>query len=102
MTRVSILLAIPVGFISHIAESIPVAHSTAQFIGILGFIISLTAAWLQWDLPHRISRLEDKLKDGRLESAAMARRIRWAQMMPMFFTVIGASLLLVAVLQMFP
>ena len=76
------------------------AHSTAQILGIAGFIISLTAAWLQLDLPHRISRLEDRLKDGRIGSAGMSRRIRWAQLMHMFCTLLGAGLLMSAALLM--
>ncbi|MCF7687089.1 MAG: hypothetical protein K9M98_08815 [Cephaloticoccus sp.] len=67
-----------------------------HIIGLAGFVISLTAVWLQWNLSHQISRLEDKLKDGRLDSASVGRRIRWAQLMPMLCTLAGAGLLLIA------
>lgn len=81
-------------------DSFNVSHSTAQLLGLAGFIISLTAVWLQWNLPYRISRLEDMVKDGRISGEVKERRIRRAQLMPMVCTLLGACLLIWAVLRL--
>ncbi|MFZ9682294.1 MAG: hypothetical protein ACO3DQ_03705 [Cephaloticoccus sp.] len=71
-----------------------------QIIGLVGVILTLTAVWLQWTLTRRISRFEDMLKDGRLTGTQMEQRIRWAQLMPVVFTLVGTCLLFAAVLQL--
>lgn len=70
-----------------------------QLVGFAGAFVTLTAVWLQWTLPHRISRLEDKLKDGRLNADQVDRRIRWAQLAPVVCTLVGTCLLLAAALR---
>lgn len=74
-------------------------HYLAQLSGVAGVLITLSAVWLQWTLPYRISKLEDKLKDGRLNGAQVEQRIRWAQLAPVVCTLLGACLLLAAVLR---
>jgi|UniRef100_UPI004048EEF2 hypothetical protein len=51
-------------------------------------------------MSHTISQLEDKLKDGRITSKVMERRIRRAQLMPMICTLTGAGLLIWAVIKL--
>jgi hypothetical protein len=77
-----------------------VTAPTAEITGLVGFALSLTAVWLQWNLSHTISRLEDRLKDGRITAKVMERRIRRAQLMPMLCTLFGACLLIGAVLKL--
>jgi hypothetical protein len=77
-----------------------VTAPTVELLGLVGFGLSLTAVWLQWNMSHTISQLEDKLKDGRITSKVMERRIRRAQLMPMICTLTGAGLLIWAVIKL--
>ncbi|MCP5529699.1 MAG: hypothetical protein H7A44_04585 [Opitutaceae bacterium] len=70
-----------------------------QLTGIAGVLITLTAVWLQWTLPGHIARLEDKLKDGRLNAKQVEQRIRWTQLAPIVCTLLGTCLLFGAVLR---
>lgn len=71
----------------------------ALITGFSGVILSLAAACLQWTLPTRIARLEDKLKDGRLRAEQVDQRIRWARLAPVVCTLMGACLLGATVLR---
>ncbi|MCC6416034.1 MAG: hypothetical protein IT582_09000 [Opitutaceae bacterium] len=75
------------------------ANHNIQLTALAGVILSLTAVWLQWNLHRHVSRLEDKLKDGRLSADQVAQRVRWLQLAPVVCTLLGASLLFGTVLR---
>lgn len=56
----------------------------------------MIAVWLQWNIQHRHSHLEDRYKDGRMTSDRLNRALRMARLMPIAFTFLGAGLLIVA------
>ena len=72
----------------------------AEMIGLAGIICSVVAIWMQWNLQHRLSHLEDRYKDGRITSVQLERGMRWSRLAPIVFTLLGACLLLGAASQL--
>jgi hypothetical protein len=68
-----------------------------EIIGLFGIVCCGAAIWLQWNLQTRLSYLENRYKDGRINSAQMSRGMNWAKLAPIFFTLLGAVLMLGAV-----
>lgn len=65
-----------------------------EIIGIAGIGFSVFAIWRQWNLHHRCSHLEERLKDERITSEQMTRSMNWARIAPIVYTLIGACLLI--------
>lgn len=72
-----------------------------EYIGLAGVILNLAAIWLQLDLPRRIARMEERCKDGHVSDEQMGISIRRAQVMPMVCTLVGACLLVGALMRAF-
>tara|TARA_R110002111_G_scaffold8933_4_gene31623 strand:+ start:979 stop:1206 length:228 start_codon:yes stop_codon:yes gene_type:complete len=71
-----------------------------EILGLCGIVCCIVAIWLQWNLQHRFSHLEDRYKDGRIDSAQMRRGLHWARLAPIIFTLMGATLMLGAASQL--
>jgi|GEM_PF-7027236 len=65
-----------------------------EITGLCGMVCCIVAIWLQLNLQSRLSYLEDRYKDGRINSTQMRRGMNWAKVAPIVFTLMGAALLL--------
>lgn len=72
-----------------------------EIIGLCGIVCCIMAIWLQWNLQYRFSHLEDRYKDGRINSSQLRRGMNWARLAPIIFTLMGAFLMLGAVMHLF-
>lgn len=67
---------------------------------IVAILLTLAGVWLRWRLPWYEMNAEDRLKDGKLTSHQVERRVRWMRDGGRLLTLtglglLGASLLLV-------
>lgn len=75
---------------------------TAEFIGLIGLILCLASAWLNWSLSGRVAHIEDRQKDGKItEDQAKAKMQFWKFFSPAL-TLIGFGLIMVAFLNVAP
>ena len=71
-----------------------------ELIGLCGIVCCIMAIWLQWNLQYKLSHIEDRYKDGRIDSTQISRGMYWAKLAPIIFTLLGAILMLSAATQL--
>jgi hypothetical protein len=72
-------------------------HKPIEFIGLAGMVITLLSIWLQSNLHHQLSWLEERFKDGKLSQQQLDRSMRRARLVAISSTLLGSCLLIGAV-----
>jgi hypothetical protein len=74
-------------------------HTPVEFVGLAGMVILLVSLWLQSNLHHRLSRLEERCKDGEITAQQLDRSTRRARLLAIVATLLGSCLLIGAVVE---